>query len=309
MTSFIKAYVPEKTVKMEYMIGNFPHVSTMYPVAGDTTVMGSGRIPELQKIFTNASLPTFKYVKVHTGTTLHFANLKMEVLMTTEDHAPFRITNSNDTNTVTKWTISSTDATSGSITPSTISSDNSKTTWTLLGDSCIYASRWLCAMWGGKTYNASTDHYDGGYIKSDMVQLAHHGNIGCEVALYKTIQASIVWFPHNAGTYNTYTQNGNNGWTGTVDNYGVNNSDVKYVVVAGSWLSNSANGYGAYSTDSITVDFNANGIYFPASGNPAWGIKYNKSDSTYTILNIAYNTKQSSSHNITRVYSSPVIKK
>ena len=309
MTSFIKAYVPGKTVKMEYMIGNFPHVSTMYPVAGDTVVMGNGRIPELQKIFTNASLPTFKYVKVHTGTTLHFANLKMEVLMTTEDHAPFRITNSNDTNTVTKWTISSTDATSGSIAPSTISSDKSKTTWTLLGDSCIYASRWLCAMWGGKTYNASTDHYDGGYIKSDMVQLAHHGNIGCEVALYKTIQASIVWFPHNAGAYNSYTQNGNNGWTGTVDNYGVNNSDVKYVVVAGSWLSNSANGYGAKSTDSITVDFNANGIYFPASGNPAWGIKYNKSNSTYTILDIAYNTKQSNSHNITRVYSSPVIKK
>ena len=304
LTSFLSRYASSKTIKMDYLIGNFPHASTIYPVAGDTTVMGDGRIPTLQGYLTSAGLSAFKYVKVHTGTTLYFANLKMEVLMTTEDHAPFRITNSNDTNTVTKWTISSTEATSGSITPTTIRNDLSKTTWTLLGDSCIYASRWMCAMWGG-TYNASTDLYDGGYIAANMVQLAHHGNIGCEIALYKTIQAEVVWFPHNASSYNSYTQNGNNGWTGTVDNYAVNLCPtVKYVVVEGSWLTDRG-----YNTDSITIDFNSDGIYFPASGNVAWGIVYNKGDGSYTTRQIPYNTKQYNHHNITRVYTSPIIKK
>jgi len=298
MNSFLSKYVPKKVIKMDYLIGNFPEVSTIYPVGSDTTGMGGSTRATMLKHFTDAGVTPFKYVKVHTGMSLYFANLKMEIVMTYEDHAPFRITNSNDTNTVTKWTIASSDAASGKITASTAKNDPTKTTWMMLGDSCIYASRWMCAMWGG-TYNASTKYYDGSYLKTDMVQLAHHGNIGCEVALYKTIQAAVVWFPHNSKSYNGYTQNGKNTWQRHVDNTTINLSCVEYIVVSG--INSTSTSY----TDSITISFNKDGIYFPESGSPAWGIKFNKTTQAVTVTNIAYNYKSSK----TAVSNSPVIKK
>ncbi len=303
MNSFLRKYAAEKLVKMDYMVGNFPEVSTIYPVAGDTVWMGSGNVANIQKYFTNAGLSTFKYVKVHTGMTLHFANLKMEILMTTEDHAPFRVTNSNDTNTVTKWTIHSTSAAANTNLSASTVSNAAKTTWTVLGDSCIYASRWLCAMWGG-TYNACTDLYDNAYMAADMVQLAHHGNIGCEIALYKTVQAKVVWFSHNSNGYNSYTQDSDKSWTDTVDRYAVRECPtVQYIVVAG--LNNG-------TTNSVTIGFNQNGINFPTSGNPAWGIKCTIANGVVTAVNykvnIAYNTP-ASGKNSTHCNTSPVIKK
>lgn len=316
ISKFLKHYAPEKTIKMDYLIGNFPELSTIYPVGGDTTTMGGTTtknnktiryIDNLREYFSDAGLSTFKFVKAHAGMTLYFANLKMEVLMTTEDHAPFRITNSNDTNTVTKWTIASSDAESGSISADTVKADTTTTTWTVLGDSCIYASRWLCAMWGGN-YNSSSKLFDGGYLSSYMVQLAHHGNIGSEIALYKTVQPTVVFFPHYSSSYNSYTQNGTTSWARTVDSYVINDlSTVKYIIVAGI--------VGTSYTDSITISFNKDGIYFPDRpsffnwnpGDPAWGIKYDKTTKTVTNANvsIAYNTESYG----TKVNKSPVIKK
>ena len=223
--------------------------------------------------------------------TVYFANLKMEILMTYEDHAPYRITNSNDTNTVTKWTIRSA---------------NKDTIWTMLGDSCIYQSRWLCAMWGGR-YNTSTKLYDNSYLKADMLQLAHHGNIGCEIALYKSIQPEIVFFPHQSGSYNSYTQDSGTNWADVVDRFVINElSTVKYIVVSG--MNSTSSSY----TDSVTVSFTADGISFPSS-NPAWGIKYNKSTGAVTTANISYNslswTDTLQGRKSTYCKNSPVIKK
>ncbi len=305
VNAFLKEYVPKKLVKMEYLVGNYPELSTVYSVTSgsDNINMGTSYIPAMQKYFTNAGLTPFKYVKAHTGMTLYFANLKMEILMTTEDHAPFRVTNSNDTNTVTKWTIHSTSAAANTNISASTVSNAAKTTWTVLGDSCIYASRWLCAMWGG-TYNASTDLYDNAYMAADMVQLAHHGNIGCEIALYKTVQARVVWFAHNSNAYNTYTQDSDKSWTDTVDRYAVRECPtVQYIVVAGM---NSG------TTNSVTISFNQNGINFPTSGNPAWGVKCTISNGKITNVNykvnIAYNTPYNW-QNATYCQTSPVIKK
>ena len=307
ITKFLNYYASSKTIKMDYLLGNFPEVSTMYPVGGDTTTMGDGRVATLQGYFTSAGLTAFKYVKAHTGMTLYFANLKMEIIMTTEDHAPFRITNSNDTNTVTKWTIASTDASSGPISAATVAADQSVTTWMVLGDSCIYASRWMCAMWGGK-YNTSTKLFDGSYLKTDMVQLAHHGNIGCEISLYKSIQPTVVFFPHYASSYNSYTQDSDKNWTDTVDRYVIRElPTVEYIVVAGI--------VGTSYTDTITLSFTKDGINFPSS-NPAWGIKFDKNTGKVTNNNVTikYNTKKFSFSSfsyldITYVNDSPVIKK
>ena len=301
MIAFLSSYAPTQLIRLDYLIGNFPELSTIYPVSSDTLEMGDkATIPRLQAYFTNAGLPTFQYVKVHTGMILYFANLKLEILMTYEDHAPERITTANDTGTVTKWTITSTSAELGSVTADDIAASK-HTTWMMLGDACIYQSRWLCAMWGGR-YNTDTALYDGGYLKADMVQLAHHGDMGCEIALYKTIQPAIVWFPNDADSYNAYTQDSSDTWACYVDTYVVKKlPSVKYIVISGM--------YATKSTDSITVGFDPNGIYFPADSAPAWGIKYDANTNTYTTQKISYNSKQYAWHSITRAYSSPVIKK
>ena len=292
MNAMLSSYASEKLIKMDYLIGNFPEKYSTYPVSSDICWMGTeSNIAKLQGYFTSAGLSAFQYVKLRTGMTVYFANLKMEILMTYEDHAPYRITNSNDTNTVTKWTIRSA---------------NKDTTWTMLGDSCIYQSRWLCAMWGGR-YNTSTKLYDNSYLKADMLQLAHHGNIGCEIALYKSIQPEIVFFPHQSGSYNSYTQDSGTNWADVVDRFVINElSTVKYIVVSG--MNSTSSSY----TDSVTISFTADGISLPSS-NPAWGIKYNKSTGAVTTANISYNslswTDTLQGRKSTYCKNSPVIKK
>ena len=277
---FLKKYASQqKMVTMDYLIGNFPEISSMYSVGSSTTTMGkSSTIEKLQGYVKGG----FEYVKVHTGQVLYFENLKLEVVMTAEDHAPFRINNSNDTNTVTKLTIRSA---------------NKDTTWMVLGDSCIYQSRWLCAMWGGSSYNKTKEVYDNSYLKSDMVQLAHHGNIGCEIALYKTIQGEVLWFPHNSASYNSYCYSKSTSeWRVQVDRYVARTlKSIKYIFVSG-WY-NSSSTFMDYH-DSITLQFTANGPNY----SDIWGVNYRKSNSP-VVSSVPFNSGTG------KVVDSPVIKK
>jgi len=38
-------------------------------------------------------------------------------------------------------------------------------------------------------------------LKSDMVQVAHHGGNGCEWDLYELIDPTVVWWPHALSQY------------------------------------------------------------------------------------------------------------
>ena len=85
------------TVRLDYLIGNFPDRTAVYSVGGDTTQMGTmSYIAGMQAMVQGG----FQLVKVYTGQKLYLANLEIETLMTFNDHAPFIIDNSNDTNTV-----------------------------------------------------------------------------------------------------------------------------------------------------------------------------------------------------------------
>ncbi len=267
-----------KTVTMDYLIGNFPEMYSMYTVYSGALTMGNGTtIPRMQSQVAGG----FEYIKAHTGQVLYLANLKVEIIMTTEDHAPFRIDNSNDTNTVTKLTIRS---------------ENKDTTWMMLGDSCIYQSRWMCAMWGGDSYNPSTGLYDNSYLTSDMVQLAHHGNIGCEIALYRTIQGEVLWFPHNSNAFNSYVYGGSSHWRAQVDTYVARTlKTIKYIFVSG-WY-NSSKSFKEYH-DSITLEFTADGPNY----NDIWGVNYRQTNSS-VVSKIPFNSGTG------RVVDSPVIKK
>jgi hypothetical protein len=205
----LQTYGKDGRLTMDYLIGNFGAAGSFYPVYNDD----SGRMgtPGVIKDMQSVMKTPFKFIKAHSGQKYYFANVEMEVLMTYDDHNPNPIINTNDTNTVVRFKTTSQDAKSA---------DPYTMVW--LGDANQRQSRYLCAMYGS-------------YLESDLVQLAHHGNVGSESALYDTIKASVVLFPHNWSAYLSYTNPANKNGTYC---YGVDyrivyeNPATEYVIVS-----------------------------------------------------------------------------
>ena len=236
------------TVVMDYLIGNFPEMSAFYPVGSGTTQMGDmSYIAGMQAMVQGG----FRFIKLHTGQKMYLANLEIETLMTFNDHAPFIIDNSNDTNTVCRFSISH-KTVAGAL------------TWLLPGDSCIYQSRYLCAMYGD-------------YLRSDIMQMAHHGNIGCEIALYETVDPTLLFFSHHLSQYFTYTRaaNKNRPWPYNVDYYVAHKlASVKYIITGGYTNFNA-----------VTVNIKANGtLDFDNVYNPTTGSKIACSSNSETSM-------------------------
>ncbi len=159
-------------IRMDYILGNFPAPTAAYTNA-NTDVMDMGRQEKFER-YTALVPDGFKFVKVHAGQKFYLANLEIEVLTTFEDLNPARIQTGNDTNTVTRFTMYNTNEQKERV------GDPVTSVW--LGDANALQSRHLCAMFGD-------------YLESDMVQLAHHGNTGCEKDLYTLVNAKVLWFP------------------------------------------------------------------------------------------------------------------
>ncbi len=194
-------------LKMDYLLGNFPAETSIYSVKGSTLEMSKATTLQLLK---DRVIGGFEYVKVHTGQKFYLANLEIEIMMTYEDHLPRRIDNSNDTCTITRMTFKNSEA----------ASSEKPITAVFLADAFRFQSRFLCAMYGS-------------YLESDIVQLAHHGNIGCEQAVYDAIQPRVVLFPHTTDTFLKYTAGTSSTWNYKVDYYVVHKlSTVDYVYVA-----------------------------------------------------------------------------
>lgn len=219
----LQDYGKSGLIKLDYLLGNFPESSALYPVLSGASYMGSAtNLKTLQGYIKGG----FRYVKVHTGQKLYFANVEIEVFMTCEDLNPVRMTNSNETNTVTRWTIKNSGAAQG----------QQPVTILFLGDSYFQQSRFLCAMYGK-------------LLQSHVVQVAHHGNVGCEIPLYDAVQPTVVLFPHKRSAYNNYTKPGNQGkgWQYEVDHHLIYEMDcVQYIYVA--------------DAKNMTLTFGKNGI-------------------------------------------------
>ena len=149
------------------------------------------------------------YVRAHAGQVLYFANVKLEILMTPEDYNPIRMSNTNDGNTIIRMNVSSKD------------NQSSETSMLFTGDACINQSRYLCATYGD-------------YLESDMVTMAHHGNIGSETALYEEVQARILWYPHTVSSFISYSTGSLSSWPHNVSVRIVQMECLEYVYVSGS---------------------------------------------------------------------------
>ncbi len=172
-SAFLKMLTAHATeIRMDYILGNFPSETAVYRSAG-TDIMDMGKEGQFERY--QALVPGgFKFIKVHAGQKFYLANIEIEILTTYEDLNPARISTGNDTNTVTRITMYNTNEQKVRV------GDPVTSVW--LGDANALQSRYLCAMFGD-------------YLESDMVQLAHHGNTGCEKDLYTLVNAKVLWFP------------------------------------------------------------------------------------------------------------------
>ena len=169
--------------KMDYIIANLPGNYSLFE--NTSTTWGYNNNANIHAM--RNAIGNVQYIKAQTGQRIYLANLMIEVLMTYQDHLPNPIYNTNDTNTILRFHIQTSSVTSGSVT----SLPGNAVRVLFLGDSWRPASRYLCAMYGS-------------YLKSDISQLAHHGNIGCEQELYQTISPRAVLFNHDKSSLISY---------------------------------------------------------------------------------------------------------
>lgn len=198
----ISSHLADPKFKMDYLIGNYPSSSSIYSSLNDDIMGMNGTVTTLKSSTTDT-----RFIKAHTGQKFYFANLEMQIMMTYDDLNPQRQHNQNDTSTTIRFTLTSQDAPSAK--PITMM-------W--LGDANKQESRWMCGMYGS-------------YLKCDTVQIAHHGNIGCETDLYQYINAEVVFFAHNLNGFNSYMHGSSK--PALVDQYAVyGNPNTKYVFIA-----------------------------------------------------------------------------
>ena len=115
------------------------------------------------------SVPGMEFVKVHSGMRFHYANAEFEILHTPEDLYPQIPLYFNDTSIVWRMTL-----------------DGQTSIW--LGDVAQRGSGVMCAKYGE-------------YLKSDIVQVSHHGYVGGTVELYALIDGKVALWPVNQRWY------------------------------------------------------------------------------------------------------------
>lgn len=110
-----------------------------------------------------------KYYRPHTGQVLYFGETPLEILYTYEQHLPGTMPYMNDSSTVTRLTLNG-------------------QTLLFLADCERVSSDLLC------------DLYDEG-LKSDVMQVNHHGYSGGTVELYQKVAPSFSLWPTNKITF------------------------------------------------------------------------------------------------------------
>ncbi len=238
---FLNSFVRTGYVKLERVMGNFPSAMTVYN-AGESDLSMSNSIYRI------AEMNGATFIKIHSGQKYYFANTEVEVLCTQEDLNPQRIEYFNDTSATVRLTMTATD---GEGNPVQNKAATTTSIWT--GDAFIYSSRYMSGMYGT-------------YLKSDMVQVAHHGNDGCEQPFYGFIKPTVVWFPNTVAAYKSYTGGWRTDWQSKVDYYLVHElGTVRYVYVS--------------DTNNITLSLTETG--------PLYGLLYDPESRTFVSYNTA----------------------
>ena len=127
--------------------------------------------------------PNVPVLRAHTGQLIDFGSATVEILYTIEDHIPKTLSNVNDSSMVIRIQ----------------TEDNSII---LLNDTCYESGPMLHNLWGT-------------HLKSDIVQIAHHGMWPSVAEIYHDIQAKVVLFPNLHRYLKNYLKDSR--WSNVID--------------------------------------------------------------------------------------------
>ena len=161
----------------------------------------------------------FEAIKIHTGQVFYLANAELRVMYTHEDIQPQELGYFNNSSSIFKITLHTTDRMIGQVAGSENIVNTETSIW--LGDLERIGSKCMRAMYGET-------------LKADIVQVAHHGYNGCEIALYDLIDPEIVLWPTDSNTWIGQTKNPNTStWFYQVDYHIAHNlTNVKLLNVS-----------------------------------------------------------------------------
>lgn len=217
---FIKKYIADFSrykITVDRLIANFGSDDEMYNCedggrAPNQTIRNS--YTELSALVKDApgEKAGFDYIKVHTGQRFWLASTEFEVLHTHEDQYPERIHIYNNTSTVIRMNMYNTNGT-------TIT-EGSKTSMLWLGDAQENASKFMRAIWGS-------------YLKSDIVQVAHHGWNGCEWQFYQLVAPTAALWPNSMNVWKKSFHANTGGNVGNGCSYKIiyNLTSLQYIIV------------------------------------------------------------------------------
>ena len=199
---FLRTYTAED-VDIQHMIFNFP-------VDEDLAI----KEPEALTYDHTSYMPTFMMALeqlwpqlpvtvCHTGQVYHFADATIEILHTVEDFYPDSIRNFSRTAINASSVVFRVDLAGQKI--------------MFLADSSEDCSKDLVKMWGN-------------YLKSDIMQAAHHGLIGGTVSLYSAIDPTVAMVPmHDSTSRLKYTLS----FEATAWLWNNGSSNIKEIIVSG----------------------------------------------------------------------------
>ena len=178
-----------KEVNLDYLAHNVAHplYDVDYP-----TVYTKGSINTALSRFTGT-----KHLKLHAGSVLRFADAEIEILLTQEELYPslLSLTYTNDTSVVSRLKLGG-------------------QTVLFPGDMQTLGSDVLVAIYGN-------------YLKSDIVQIAHHGSIKHSATreFYEHVAPKWAFFPGSLSRYNTNSSS-------DVNRYLIREAGIKQIFVA-----------------------------------------------------------------------------
>ena len=258
MQMFIKKYVSDYNrykITLDRLIANFGSDDEMYNSEKDGHKANNtvrNQWTELSALVKDApgKEAGFKYIKVHTGQRFFLASTEFEVLYTHEDQYPNRIHVYNDTSTVIRMNMCQTDG-QGNVT------EGSKTSMLWLGDAQEASSKWMRATWGTA-------------LKSDIVQVAHHGWNGCEWQFYQLVKPTAAIWPNSLNYWKQTFHTAVAGNVGVGCSYKINYSltSLQYIILCDSLNHNvriTATGANFAPYDAVN---NPNGVRSVGAGYP-----------------------------------------
>lgn len=178
---FAENYGKREDVVVEKCITNFASRAAFYnthdPYASSMNAL----------YYVSGQLHTpFTLVEVHTGQNVWVRNVMVEVLYTQEDMYPDPLMVFNNSSVVTRLHVNKTNG-NGAI--------QSTQTVMMLGDIHYEGALRMQEMYG-------EDAKSSAFLKSDVVQVSHHGCNGATFELYRVIAPSVVFFPASQAQYN-----------------------------------------------------------------------------------------------------------